>query len=226
VRVGPYGAYVQLGPLPGPPPPPPELDENGKPKKKKKKKDTGPKPKRMSLPKGLDPNLIDLATALKLLGLPREVGEHPETKEMITAGLGRFGPYLKIGPRYKSLPPDDDVLNVGLNRAVVLLAEPSKGGFGRAATPGKALGEHPDDGKSVTLNSGRFGPYVKWGKVMATVTKSYDPENLTLKDAVEILAAKIAKGPSTGKFGKGKKAPAKAEAAPESKAKKKKAAKG
>jgi len=194
VRIGPYGPYVQLGPIPGPPPPPPELDENGKPKKKKKKKDDGPKPKRMSLPKGLDPNLIDLATALKLLSLPRDVGEHPETKEMITAGLGRFGPYIKIGPRYKSLTQDDDVLNVGLNRAVVLLAEPVKGGFGRAATPGKPLGEHPDDGKPVTLNTGRFGPYVKWGKVMATVTKSYDSENLNLKDAIEILAAKIAKG--------------------------------
>ena len=135
VRVGPYGPYVQLGPLPGPPPPPPELGEDGKPKKKKKKKDTGPKPKRMSLPKGLDPNLIDMATALKLLSLPREVGEHPEQKEMITAGLGRFGPYIKIGPRYKSLAPDDDVLNIGLNRAVVLLAEPVTGRFGQRRRP-------------------------------------------------------------------------------------------
>ncbi|MGE3623419.1 MAG: type I DNA topoisomerase [Bdellovibrionales bacterium] len=224
VRVGPYGAYVQLGPLPGPPPAPPELDENGKPKRKKKKKDTGPKPKRMSLPKGLDPNLIDLQTALKLLALPREVGPHPETREMITAGLGRFGPYIKMGPRYKSLAPDDDVLHVGLNRAVTLLAEPVKGRFGQAATPGKPLGEHPDDGKPVTLNNGRFGPYVKWGKVMATVTKSYDPENLTLKDAVEILAAKIAKGPSA-KGGKGKKAAAAADTEAEAKPKKKKKAK-
>src|SRR5262249_1144760 len=146
------------------------------------------KPKRVSLPKGLDPNLIDLETALKLLGLPREVGVHPETKEMITAGLGRFGPYIKMGPRYKSLTPDDDVLHVGLNRAVALLAEPVKGGFGRGMQPGKVLGEHPDDGKPVTQHSGRFGPYVKHGKLMATVTKNYDPETLTLKDAVEILA--------------------------------------
>jgi DNA topoisomerase-1 len=200
VRIGPYGAYVQLGPAPGAVVPPPELDENGKPKKKKRKKDDTPKPKRVSLPKGLDPNLIDLTTALKLLGLPREVGKHPESGEMIYAGLGRFGPYLKIGPRYKTLPPDDDVLAVGLNRAVVLLAEPSKGRFG-GGTPGKLLGEHPDDGKAVTLNQGRYGPYVKWGKLMATVTKSYDAENLALKDAVEILAAKAAKGPS-GKPGK------------------------
>jgi DNA topoisomerase-1 len=207
-RVGPYGAYVQLGPLPGPPEPPPEIDEKtGKPKKKKKKKSDAPKPKRMSLPKGIDPNLIDLETALKLLGLPREVGKHPESAEMIYAGIGRFGPYLKIGPRYKTLPPEDDVLHVGLNRAVVLLAEPVKGGFGRTATPGKLLGEHPEDQKPVTLNNGRFGPYVKWGKLMATVTKSYEPESLTLKDAVDILAAKAAKDATNGKggkFGKGK----------------------
>ncbi len=209
-RVGPYGAYVQLGPLPStePPPPPVEaVEEDGTKKKKKrsKKKDDTPKPKRVSLPKGLDPNLIDLATAVKLLELPREVGPHPESSEMITAGIGRFGAYLKMGQMYKSLAPDDDVLSIGLNRAVVLIAEPSKGRFGKgAATPGQMLGDHPDDQKPITLNKGRFGPYVKWGKVMATVTKSYDPDNLTLKDALEIIAAKIAKGPST--FIKGKKA--------------------
>jgi DNA topoisomerase-1 len=107
-----------------------------------------------------------------------------------------------MGTQYKTLAPDDDVLNIGLNRAVVLMAEPNKSNR-PARVPGKALGEHPEDGKPVTLNSGRFGPYVKWGKVMATVTKSYDPETLTLTEATEILAAKIAKGPSTfGKKGK------------------------
>ncbi|MDR3449726.1 MAG: type I DNA topoisomerase [Alphaproteobacteria bacterium] len=245
-RVGPYGAYVQLGP-PGavavaplgaeqsrpdqnasaePPPPPPEkVSEDGKKKKKKaKKKDDAPKPKRVSLPKGMDPNLIDLTAALKLLELPRDVGKHPESGEMITAGIGRFGPYIKMGPQYKSIPADDDVLNIGLNRAVVLLAEPSKGRFGAGATPGKLLGEHPEDKKPVSLNNGRFGPYIKWGKVMATVTKAYDPENVTMAQALEIIAAKIAKGPS--KFVKGKKAkaePEKKEAAPKKAAKPKKA---
>jgi DNA topoisomerase-1 len=218
-RVGPYGAYVQLGPAANATPPaPPEPETGGDPKKKKrakKKKDDTPKPKRVSLPKGMDPNLIDLAAAIKLLALPRDVGKHPESGEMITAGIGRFGSYIKVGPRYKSLPPDDDVLNIGLNRAVVLLAEPDKGRFGRGASPGKELGAHPEDQKPITLNSGRFGPYVKWGKVMATVTKSYDPENLTLKDALEIIAAKIAKGPSPGKgFGK-KKAVTETKAEPE-----------
>jgi DNA topoisomerase-1 len=213
-RVGPYGAYVQLGPLvvDAPPPLPPEpVAEDGKKKKKRaKKKDDAPKPKRVSLPKGMDPNLIDLTTALKLLELPRDIGKHPESGDMISAGIGRFGPYIKMGSQYKSLAPDDDVLVVGLNRAVVLLAEPGKGNFGRgAAAAGKALGEHPEDQKPITLNKGRFGPYVKWGKVMATVTKSYDPEELTLAQALEIIAAKIAKGPST--FTKGKK-PAKEKA--------------
>ena len=209
VRVGPYGAYVQLGPKTvDAPAVVEELDAKGK--KKKKKKDDAPKPKRVSLPKGLDPNLIDLSTAIKLLGLPRDVGPHPETGVMIQAGIGRFGPYLKMGPQYKTLTPDDDVLVVGLNRAVVLMAEPSKGGrFGGAPRePAKSLGDHPDDQKPITLNKGRFGPYVKWGKVMATVTKSYDPENLTLADALEIIVAKVAKGgsPAKGKAGKAAKA--------------------
>jgi DNA topoisomerase-1 len=219
-RVGPYGAYVQMDPavvadaVPEEknPPSPSASDTLRRDKKgsgatrKKKKKDDAPKPKRVSLPKGMDPNLIDLNTAVRLLELPREVGKHPESGHMITAGIGRFGSYLKMGSQYKNLTPDDDVLTIGLNRAVVLIAEPSKGRFGGGASQGKQLGEHPDDKKPITLNKGRFGPYVKWGKVMATVTKGYDPEELTLPQALEIIAAKIAKGPSTGFGGKGKKA--------------------
>lgn len=209
VRVGPYGAYVQVETAAAP-----EAAEPEGKKKKKKKKSDAPKPKRVSLPKGMDPNLIDLNTALRVLDLPREVGKHPESGQMITAGIGRFGPYLKMGSQYKSLPPDDDVLNVGLNRAVVLLAEPSKGRFGASA--GKALGEHPEDKRPVTLNKGRFGPYIKWGKLMATVTKDYDPENLSLNDAIEILAAKAEKDKAkNAKGGKGKET-----AKPEAKAKK------
>lgn len=210
VRVGPYGAYAQLGPAPSAEPP---EEEKGK-KKKKKKGEKAEKPKRMSLPKGIDPNLVDLSTAIKLLNLPREVGKHPDTGEIITAGIGRFGAYLKMGPRYKSLTDGDDILNVGLNRAVVLFAEPDKGRGGASnRTPAKALGNHPEDSKSVTLNSGRFGPYVKWGKVMATVTKAYDPENLTLEQALEIIETKLAKG--------GKTKPAKVEKAKKKSTKKK-----
>jgi DNA topoisomerase-1 len=203
VRSGPYGAYVQLGPKPVAAPPPEVANDDGKKKKKKKKADTE-KPKRVSLPKGIDANLIDLETALKLLNLPREVGAHPETGELITANIGRFGPYLKMGAKSKNLTEGDELLTIGLNRAVVLLAEAQPGRRGGGGGAGKALGNHPEDGKPVTLNAGRFGPYVKWGKVMATVTKSYDPENLTLEQAQEIIAAKIAKGPSAPKSKKKK----------------------
>ena len=199
VRVGPYGAYVQLDLEEAKPEETPaEPAAKGK-KPAKKKKEVKAKPKRVSLPKGMDPNLINLETALKLLALPRDVGKHPETGEMITAGLGRFGAYIKMGPRYKSLADSDDLLSIGLNRAVVLLAEPDKGRKGGGSSSAKLLGEHPTDKKPVTLNAGRFGPYVKWAKVMATVTKAYDPENLTFEQALEIIEAKIAKGPSPAK---------------------------
>src|SRR5690606_6480002 len=162
LKVGPYGPYVQLG-------------ENGaKPKKKSKKdkaeaeaadkKEKSKKPKRVSLPKGIDPATLDLDMALKLLALPREVGRHPETGKPIKAGIGRYGPYVQHERTYKSLEDADDVLNIGLNRAVHLLAQP---GRGRRAggTPPRELGPHPEDGKTIAAGVGRFGPYVKHGKV-------------------------------------------------------------
>ena len=208
IRRGPYGAYVQLGPkVEIAPPQPPVVKEKGKGKAKAKEK--AEKPKRVSLPKGMPIADIDLATALRLLSLPREVGIHPSGTEMITAGIGRFGPYLKIGPRYKSLPPDDDVLTIGLNRAVDLLAESAHGGGARGLL--RTIGDHPADGKPVTLNSGRFGPYVKHGPVMASLSKKQSPDELTLDEAVVLLAAKAAAGPST-RGGKFKKAGAKSAA--------------
>jgi len=225
VRVGPYGPYVQLDPIavPEEPETTPEINpKTGKPKRTAKKKTAAPKPRRVSLPKGMDPNLVDMETALKLLALPRDIGPHPESGEMITADIGRYGPYIKMGSRYKSLTDSDDLLSIGINRAVSLFAEPDKGGrTPRASTPAKALGDHPQDSKPITLNAGRFGPYVKWGKVMATVTKAYDPENLTLDQAVEIIETKLAKGTS----GKPAKKATKKDAAPAKKpATKKKAA--
>jgi DNA topoisomerase-1 len=200
VRRGPYGAYVQLGPpreaaapveIVTPKPEPEAKKGKGKAKAKAKPKDA-PKPKRVSLPKGMPPAEIDLETALKLLALPRDVGPHPETGEMISAGIGRFGPYLKLGSTYKSLAADDDVLSIGLNRAVVLLAEAKKG---PAQVPGRVVGDHPRDGKPVSLNNGRFGPYVKHGKVMASLPKAMaaNADELTLQQAVELLDAKMAK---------------------------------
>ncbi|WP_207460630.1 type I DNA topoisomerase [Azospirillum sp. SYSU D00513] len=214
IRRGPYGAYIQLGPPPAPAePPPPPVEEpaaDGKKKKAKKVKDEAPKPKRVSLPKGMAPADVDLDTALRLLGLPRLIGQHPETKEEITAGIGRFGPYLKHGSTYKSLTADDDVLTIGINRAVDLLADAAK----KASAPAKSLGDHPKTGKPITMGSGRFGPYVKHGSVYASIPKATDPETLGLEQALELLEAKVAK--DAAKKGKApKEAEAKAEGSEE-----------
>jgi len=182
VRKGPYGAYVQLG----------EAEEDA------------PKPKRASLPKGVSAATIDLEMALGLLALPREVGLHPETGDMITAGLGRFGPFLKMGGTYVSLKGDDDVLTVGLNRAVVLFADKPR------KDPPKELGKHPADKKPVTMKAGRWGPFVQHGKVMASLPKNMDKDSVTLEQALELIAAKSGKKAPTAKKTATKAAPKKA----------------
>jgi len=203
LRRGPYGPYVQLGPAE-------EVAAAPKPTKKSRAAAAAEdKPKRVSLPKGMAAAEIDLDRALRLLSLPREVGPHPETKEPILAGIGRFGPYLKHGSAYKSLTADDDVLTIGLNRAVVLLGEAKP--RAAAAVPGRVLGNHPD-GKPVSLGSGRFGPYVKHGTVYASLPKGTEPDQVTLEQAVALVDAKAAKG------GKAPKAPAKKAAAAKTKA--------
>ncbi|AWU94009.1 type I DNA topoisomerase [Azospirillum ramasamyi] len=215
VRRGPFGAYIQLGPAPAaaaPPEEPPAEEpavDGKKPKAKKKKKDDTPKPKRVSLPKGMAAADVDLDTALKLLALPRAIGNHPETGEEISAGIGRFGPYLKHGSVYKSLTPDDDVLTIGINRAVDLLAGAAK----KASAPAKTLGDHPKTGKPITMGSGRFGPYVKHGSVYASIPKGTEPDSVTLEQALELIEAKVAK--DAAKKGKAPKEaePAKAEGA-------------
>ncbi len=226
LRQGPYGAYLQLGPAaaatPAPAPEPeaepdtPKAKGKGKPKKTKV---VAEKPKRVSLPKGMQPADVDLTTAVRLLSLPRDIGMHPEKAEMIVAGIGRFGPYLKLGPRYKNLGPEEDVLTIGLNRAVDLLADEG-GGAGGTRGVLRTIGEHPADQKPITLNKGRFGPYVRHGSVMASLSKKQSPDELTLEEAVALLTAKAAAGPSKGgRFAK--KAPAKpakaAKAAPKRK---------
>ncbi|MDX2222709.1 MAG: type I DNA topoisomerase [Rhodospirillaceae bacterium] len=216
LRAGPYGLYVQLG-EPEPVPPAPEkangeakAGANGKAKAaakakisakpKRAKKPEFIKPKRASLPKGTDAAALDLERALKILSLPREVGGHPETGEIIYAGIGRFGPYLKMGTRYVSLKGDDDVLEIGLNRAVVVLAEAKPKGQGRGA-PGKVIGNHPADGKSITLKAGRYGHYVQHGQIRATIPRDTEPDSVTVDAAIALLTARAAKatpGKATG----------------------------
>ncbi len=193
LRRGPYGAYLQLGPAEKTAEPAPVPDA---PKKKGAKAKAAEKPKRVSLPKNMPAADMDLVSALRLLALPRDIGMHPDKGQTITAGIGRFGPYLKLGDRYKNLTADEDVLTIGLNRAVDLLAD--EGGQGGARGLLRTLGEHPADKKLVTLNKGRFGPYVRHGSVMASLSKKQSPDELTLDEAIVLLAAKAGSMPARG----------------------------
>jgi DNA topoisomerase-1 len=171
----------------------------------------GDKLKRSSLPKGWTPASIDLEKALRLLSLPREVGIHPEDNAVILAGIGRYGPYVQHSGTYANLESAEEVFEVGLNRAVTVLAEKrAGGGRGRGRTEAAALkdlGVHPETGKPVKVLSGRFGPYIKHGDTNANVPKGSEPSDLTLEEAVRLLAEREAKG-----GGKKKKAPAKVKA--------------
>jgi DNA topoisomerase-1 len=162
LKKGPYGFYVQLG-------------EDVK----------GEKPKRASLPKGKMPEDMTLTHALELLALPRDVGMHPETGEMITAAIGRYGPYLKHQGKFTSIPAEDDVYTIGINRATAVLAEKKKKSFGPEAL--HTLGEHPDGG-AIEVMKGRYGPYVKHGKTNATLPKEMKPEEVNIDIALELLA--------------------------------------
>jgi len=181
------------------------------------------KPKRSSLPKGWSPASLSLEQALRLLALPREVGMHPEDGKPITAGLGRYGPFVLHAGTYANVADIDEVFEVGLNRAVVLLAEKRAGKFagrGAAAAPLKDLGAHPETGEPIHVMAGRFGPYVKSGKINATLPKGTAPEDLTLEDALPLLAARALAAPSKGKKAPAKKAAAKKPAAKKPAAKK------
>ncbi len=205
LRTGRFGAYVQLG----------EAD--------KEKKDD--KPKRSSIPKGVDAASVDLEKALQLLSLPREVGVHPESGKPIVAGLGRYGPFILHDGKYANLESMEEVFSVGINRAVTILAEKAAGGKGRFQRAGptvlKELGEHPDGGGPIKVLSGRYGPYINQGKINANVPKGKEPTTVTVEEAIALLAERAAKG--GGKPAKGRKAPKKAAAEPSEKKPAKKA---
>jgi DNA topoisomerase-1 len=161
VRRGPYGLYVQQG-------------ENGEDKKKK--------PRRTSLPRGMDGEQITLEQAIGLLSLPRVIGVHPETHEPIEAGIGRFGPYVRMGAVFGSLDKDDDVLAVGLNRAVDVLA--------KKLASVRTIGPHPGDKELISVKKGRFGPYAQHGKTVANLPRGVAMEEISLDEAVKLLAEK------------------------------------
>lgn len=166
LRTGRFGPYVQCG--------------------------EGKDAKRAGLPRSWLPTEMTYDKAIALLSLPREVGLHPETGKPITAAIGRYGPYISHDGQYANLETPDEVFDIGVNRAVTVLAEKqAKGGSRRAATP-KAiatLGDHPDGG-AVTVRDGRYGPYVNWEKINATLPKGKDPTSVTLEEALELIAAK------------------------------------
>jgi len=165
---GPYGHYVQLG----------EVVEGEK-----------AKPKRVSWPKEMPLEQADLAGALKLLSLPRELGLHPVSGKKVIANIGRFGPYIGHDGKFKSIPHADSIFDISLDRAVELLAQAREGN-----TVLRVLGDHPDDKTSVEICSGRYGPYARHGKINATLPKDVSPDAITLEEALELIAAKAAKG--------------------------------
>ncbi|MBL4619814.1 MAG: topoisomerase DNA-binding C4 zinc finger domain-containing protein [Marinicaulis sp.] len=184
LKVGRFGPYIQLG---------------------EQEKDSKEKPKRSSLPKTWSVEDVDLEKALMLLSLPREVGTHPEDGVMIEAALGRYGPYVKHGKTYANLESIDEVFEVGLNRAVTLIAEKIANPRGRKAAKAlKELGNHPDTGDPVNVMDGRFGPYVKHQKTNATLPRGTDPESLTLERALELIVAKEKRPPRKKKATKKK----------------------
>jgi DNA topoisomerase-1 len=196
LRSGRFGPYVQLG----------EAVE-------------GEKPKRAGLPKGLAPDDVDLARALGLLSLPREVGKHPDDGVPILAGVGRFGPYVQHGKTYANLEAGDDVLTIGQNRAVTLIAEkiakgPRSNRF--APQPGRPLGDHPDKGGPIEVKNGRYGPYVSHDGVNASLPSDKTPETVTLEEAVSLLDARSGAG---GKPSTQRRRPARAPAKPKARAK-------
>ncbi|MCB9476142.1 MAG: type I DNA topoisomerase [Deltaproteobacteria bacterium] len=168
VLVGRFGPYVQLG-------------END---------DEEPKSKKVSLPKGLAPEDVTLDKALDLLSLPRRVGLHPEDGKVVNAGIGRFGPYVVHAGKYASLKPEDDVLTVNLDRAVELLAAKKQRG---GQEPLRTIGNHPETGEPIAILDGRFGPYVKHQKTNASLPKDMAPEDVSLEQALDLLAAREAR---------------------------------
>ena len=206
LKKGRFGPYVQRG----------DMVEGGE------------KPKMASLLPGMQPDSVTLEISLMLLSLPRTVGKNPENEADITIQNGRFGPYIKCGTESRTIPADESPFSVNLERAIELLKQPRT--RGRASNQPKTLkdlGKHPRSGESVTIKSGRYGPYVTDGTTNASLPQGAEPEALTMEQAVELMDARVAKGPSKGRRRAAKPkaakaaAPKKAKAAPKKKASKK-----
>jgi DNA topoisomerase-1 len=173
--------------------------------------ETGPKaakPRTSSLFSNMSVDTVSLDDALRLLSLPRTVGNDPESGEPITAQNGRYGPYLKKGTDSRSLESEDQIFDITLDQALAIYAQPKQRGRAAAKAPLKELGDDPGSGRPVTVKDGRFGAYVTDGETNATLRKGDDPQSITIERAAELLAEKRARGPVTRKR-TAKKAPAK-----------------
>ena len=190
--------------------------------------ETEKKPKRTGLPKTWPYDLIDLERGLRLINLPRKIGQHPEDGNQIIAALGRFGPYLKHNTTYVSIKDPEEMFTLGMNEAVSRIADKvANPGRSRGGKVVKDLGKHPKTEKPVQVMEGRYGPYVKYEKVNATIPKGTEPKDVTMEMALEYIAAKEAKKPTKKKKATKKKPAAKKKTAAKKKpaAKKKTAAK-
>ncbi len=187
--------------------------------------ETEKKPKRTSLPKTWPYDLMDLEKGLRLINLPRKIGSHPEDGNQIITALGRFGPYLKHNTTYVSIKDPEEMFTLGMNEAVSRIADKrANPGRSRAGKVVKDLGKHPKTEKPVQVMEGRYGPYIKYEKVNATIPKGTEPKDVTMEMALEYIAAKEAKKPTKKKKAAKKKPAAKKKTAAKKTAKKKPAA--
>jgi DNA topoisomerase I len=175
LRRGPYGPYLQLG-----------------------EGSNGERPKRVSLPPGVEPQHVDEALAARILSLPRRLGRHPETGADVEAGIGRFGPFVRVDKTFASIPKGEDVLDVTLERALELIANKR-----RRNEPRRVVGDHPETGDPVELRDGKFGPYVSHGKLNASLRDDHDPDTIDLETALALLAERERAGgtPTRGRSG-------------------------
>jgi len=160
IRKGPYGVYMQLG-----------------------EGNTEKKPKRVSIPKNFEPDEIGINTAIQLLGLPRKLGFHPDNNLTISAGIGMYGPYILHNKKYKALEKTDNILDIDLERAIELIAKPNIRGNATL----KTFGEHPDEKKEITAHDGKYGFYVKCGKINASLMGDQTVESLSFEDSIKLI---------------------------------------
>ena len=181
LKVGSFGPYIQYEKIPE------NINiENGKTKKSKKKKEKGnDNLKNVSIPKGISIDSIDLQRANFLCSLPKVIGQHPESGKDITLNSGRFGPYLKCENKSARIDSVEDIFTIGLNRAISMIAEAKPGRMSSSEI--KNLGEHPEDKKPVRVMKGKFGPYIKYKSLNATIPEEKDPQEITMEDALILI---------------------------------------